>query len=268
MLLRVTHETTYHYDHPVRNAVQSLRLRPSEFAGQKLLQWDVTIKDGIRGAAFRDGAGDHIEAWSVRGPVDSINVLVTGEVETTDLTGVLRGHREQVSPIYYLNTTDLTQPDEALTTLAQSVSAKDPLDLAHALSGAVSDAIAYVTGVTAPDTTAAQALSLGKGVCQDHAHALIALANVRDIPARYVSGYLHSTETGAQHDAAHAWAELHLPSLGWVAFDPANRSCADDRYIRLASGLDARDAAPVRGVFVGEAKETMTVHVAIGGTQQ
>ncbi|GAB1364405.1 hypothetical protein MASR1M32_36410 [Rhodobacter sp.] len=44
-----------------------------------------------------------------------------------------------------------------------------------------------------------------------------------------------------------------VPGLGWVGFDPANRCCPDDRYIRLGSGFDARSAAPIRGIARGPA---------------
>ena len=87
---------------------------------------------------------------------------------------------------------------------------------------------------------AADALADGKGVCQDHAHVLISAARHLGIPARYVSGYLFADQDGKSHEASHAWAELHLPELGWVGFDPANRCCPTDYYIRLGSGLDAQ----------------------------
>jgi transglutaminase-like putative cysteine protease len=127
----------------------------------------------------------------------------------------------------------------------------------------VADAIAYRPGATHAHTTAAEALALGEGVCQDHAHALIACARSRGIPARYVSGYLFATQDGVPHEAAHAWAELHVPGLGWVGFDPANRCCPDARYIRLGSGLDAQDAAPIRGIARGGGREAMDVTVAV-----
>ena len=131
------------------------------------------------------------------------------------------------------------------------------------LASTVADAIAYRPGVTHAHTTAAEALALGEGVCQDHAHALIACANHRGIPARYVSGYLFADADGQAHEAAHAWAELHVAGLGWVGFDPANRCCPDARYIRLGSGFDAQDAAPIRGIARGGAGEDMDVTVAI-----
>ena len=263
MRLTVDHLTRYRYDVPVRSVVQSHRLTPSTFAGQKVIDWEVNVAGGIKGARHRDGAGDLIQAWTIAGPVVEIAVQVRGTVETGDLSGVLGGHRETVAPDCYLRETKPTRADPALTALALTVEAEDILAMAHALSAAVSDAIAYRPGVTHAHTTAAEALALGEGVCQDHAHALIACARVRGLPARYVSGYLFASEDGTPHEAAHAWAELHVAGLGWVGFDPANRSCPDERYIRLGSGFDAQDAAPIRGIARGGTDEAMDVTVAI-----
>lgn len=263
MRLTVDHQTRYTYDTPVRSIVQSHRLSPSIFAGQKLIDWEVTVTGGVLGARHRDGAGDVVQGWTIAGPVSEVAVQVRGTVETKDLSGVLRGHRETASPDCYLRETAPTRTDAALTALSLGVEAADPLALAHALSAAVADAIAYRPGVTHAHTTAAEALALGEGVCQDHAHALIACARTRGLPGRYVSGYLFSDADGQAHEAAHAWAEVFITGLGWVGFDPANRCCPDERYIRLGSGFDAQDAAPIRGIARGGAEEEMDVTVAV-----
>ncbi|MBN9887834.1 transglutaminase family protein [Salipiger abyssi] len=259
MKLSVRHITHYRFDHPVRGVVQSLRLWPADCASQKLLSWEVKTEGALRGAEFTDGAGDRTALASWRGPLDELTVEVTGEVETVDLFGVLRDHREKGPASLYLRSTRFIRPDNDLRELSASAlegmkSATD-LDRAHALSGAVAEAIEYAPGETKPHTTAAEALSGGKGVCQDHAHALIAVAHVAGIPARYVTGYLQVDEDGKPHEASHAWAELFVPDLGWVGFDPSNRCCPDERYIRLGSGFDAQDAAPIRGVVQGSTPE-------------
>lgn len=264
MKLRIVHQTVYRYDRPARNLVQSLRLTPSVVEGQRTHDWAIEVSGGIRGPGFRDGAGDWIEGWTVRGPTAEVVVTVTGRVETRDTAGVLRGHRELIHPLAYGRDTAATRPDAALRDLAASVAdAADSLDLAHKLSAAVSDAIAYAPGRTGFHTTAAEALAQGEGVCQDHAHALISVARLRDLPARYVSGYLHADANGEAHEAAHAWAEIHVDRLGWVGFDPANRCCPDERYVRLGSGLDASDAAPIRGIAAGQGAETLDVAVNV-----
>lgn len=263
MLLTVDHVTRYRYDAPVRGVVQSHRLTPSRFDGQKVLEWEVTVSGGVAGGSFRDGAGDWVQGWTVAGPVSEIEVRVKGKVETTDLAGVLRGHRETAPPDAYLRDTAATKADAALLALSAVLTAAEtPLTGCHALSAAISDAIAYRPGTTHAHTTAAEALAQGEGVCQDHAHALIAAARAAGVPARYVSGYLQAG-VGSADEAAHAWAELHVPGFGWIGFDPANRCCPDARYIRLGSGLDAAYAAPIRGTSRGGGAESLAVTVAV-----
>lgn len=269
MLLTVDHVTRYTYDAPVRGVVQSHRLTPSQFDGQTVLDWQVSVTDGQPGGRFRDGAGDWVQGYSVPGPVSEIIVTVSGRVETRDLAGVLRGHRESVPPEVYLRDTAPTAPDVALRDLAMKGAGQgDALATAHALSAAVADAIAYRPGVTHAHTTAAEALALGEGVCQDHAHAMISVARLNGLPARYVSGYLFAAADGTPHEAAHAWTEVFVAGLGWVGFDPANRCCPDERYIRLGSGHDARDAAPIRGIARGPGAEALDVAVAVLAADQ
>lgn len=269
MLLSVDHVTRYSYDQPVRAVMQSHRLTPSVFDGQKTRSWKVTVSDGLQGGSFRDGAGDRVQSWTVKGPVSEIEVRVSGTVETFDLAGLLRGHREIVPPEVYLVSSPPTMPDAALIALAETAADPDgALATAHRLSAAIADAIAYRPGATHAHTTAAEALALGEGVCQDHAHALIACARALGLPARYVSGYLFATADGSAHEAAHAWGEVFIKGLGWVGFDPANRCCPDERYIRLGSGIDAQDAAPIRGTARGLGEESLDVTVAVQNLQQ
>lgn len=267
MKLVVHHTSRYSFDGPVRRLVQTHRLTPSDCASQRVLSWEVLTEGAIKGASYRDGAGDLIETISVPGPVTELVVQVKGEVETTDLFGVLRDHRESVPPGAYLRSSRSTEADAALRELSQTalegLESETALNRAHALARAVSEAIVFEPGLTEPATTAAEALAGGKGVCQDHAHALIAVAHAADIPARYVTGYLHTRSDGEANEASHAWAELHIDGLGWVGFDAANACCPDDRYIRLGSGYDAQDAAPIRGVLQGGVEETLDVTVAV-----
>ena len=272
MRLTVRHETVYHFDPPMRGVVQSHRLTPSLFEGQQVIDWSVDVDGAARGAGFRDGAGDWIETLSLLGPVDQMAVVVTGEVETVDLAGVLRGHRESVPPMAYLRPTRATRADMALMELAgdavAALEAGGTLEKAHALAAAVAEAIAYTPGETEHGTTAAEALAMGHGVCQDHAHALIACALSLDVPARYVTGYLFASEETGLHEASHAWAELWVEGLGWVGFDPSNRCCPDERYIRLGSGADATEAAPIRGVAQGAGQERLDVRVIVDQASQ
>ncbi|MEM1129368.1 MAG: transglutaminase family protein [Pseudomonadota bacterium] len=279
MKLKVSHTTSYTYPKPRRRVLQSHRLVPSAFEGQSVVDWTVEVEGAVIGAEFTDGAGDLTRTASIKGPVEKVLVRVEGMVETRDLSGVLRGLRERVAPEAYLHSTRATRVDVALAELAESAkkAAGDggTLAVAHALSDAVHRAIAYEIGATEATTTAAEALELGKGVCQDHAHALIAAAVSADIPARYVAGYLlasgESPDDGEEvvaGEAGHGWAELYIEGLGWVGFDPSNACCPDDRYIRLCSGYDANDGAPIRGLAMGSGEEELSVAVAVQAVQQ
>ncbi len=263
MKLHVSHSTRYAFDPPMRGVAQSLRLWPSTFEGQKVQRWDVSIEGGTRGAGFRDGAGDWIETITFLGPVGEIVVNVEGIVETENRSGLLKGHREKVPPMAYLRHTDYTRPDAEFKIMAERAIAdgKTGLDLAHHLSSLISDAIKYTPGETDPSTTAAEALASGNGVCQDHAHALIAAALAANIPARYVTGYLHAQ--GDIAEASHAWAELYVSDFGWVGFDASNRACPDEHYVRVGSGFDSIDAAPIRGVAQGSGTEALSINVSV-----
>ncbi len=266
MKLQVSHTTSYSFDPPVASLVQSLRLWPTDYAGQSVATWSVTVEDSAyeRGAGFRDGAGDWVETVSMR-QVGRATIRVEGEVEIRDLSGVVRGLREKVPPTAYLRPSPMTRLDAGLRALAAEActGVESDLDRAHCLAQSVARAIAYESGTTASGTTAAEALAQGRGVCQDQAHALIAVGRAMGMPGRYVVGYLHSGADGAAHQASHAWAELWVAGLGWVGFDAANGCCPDDRYIRLGSGLDAVAAAPIRGSVSSASEERLDVEVRI-----
>jgi len=130
---------------------------------------------------------------------------------------------------------------------------------------AIRERVAYVTGVTGTETTATQALADGQGVCQDHAHIFIAAARHAGVPARYVTGYLFLDDP--DHAVAHhAWAEAWVAGLGWVGFDAANGVCPTEHYVRLAAALDARYAAPIRGMHRGGVGESLAVEVKVQQT--
>lgn len=271
MLLNIYHRTHYRYDAPQSRFIQSLRMTPSNCESQKILDWSINVEGAKLDASFVDGSGDRITTLTLPGPFDEIELIVSGQVQTTDTTGILRKHKETISPLVYLRHTRLTARDAALATLAAEVACEyEPgsLDLAHALCNAVAAAIPYQPGVTHHDMTAAEALASGAGVCQDHAHMLIALAQANGYPARYVVGYLHSDAAGKSHGASHAWCEIHIDGLGWVGFDATNNCCPDERYLRLGSGLDAHHAAPIRGIAYGTGEEEMDASVVVECAQQ
>jgi transglutaminase-like putative cysteine protease len=109
-------------------------------------------------------------------------------------------------------------------------------------------------------STASQALALGNGVCQDHAHLMLACCRARGVPARYVSGYIDPGD--AEHTASHAWVDVWLDN-GWVSVDVTHAAFASGHYCRLAVARDYEAAAPVRGSRVGGKEEKMSVDVSV-----
>ena len=176
----------------------------------------------------------------------------------------------------FLRTTRLTAPDAAIRAFAESCRGAERLPTLHAMLDALHEQVGYDTTTTGSATTAAEAFADKRGVCQDHAHIFIAAARVLGIPARYVTGYLlvdagedsgAVAGDGASAVAHHAWAEALVADIGWIGFDPSNGQCPTDRYVRLAVGLDAAMAAPIRGVHAGAARESLDVAVEVRQSQ-
>lgn len=271
MLLHVRHQTSYRYDNAVAAAIQTLRLTPRSYEGLRIVQWRVWSDTRRELPIFADGYGNLTHCHAVNHPHEAALVFVEGEVETAVTHGIVRGAPEPLPPLFFLRHTRLTRPDAAIAALARQVAPQGTaLKQLHALLVAVRDRLDYLPGTTEVATAAAEALAAGAGVCQDHAHVFIAASRVLGIPARYVSGYLWTGMESREHQANHAWAEAFIHDLGWVGFDPANRICPTEAYIRTSVGLDYWSAAPVRGVRRGAAAETLAVAVNVtqaGGDQ-
>lgn len=262
MLISIRHVTRYSYAEPPRYGIQSLRLTPPDFQGQRVLSWTIEAPGMAAAARFSDGWGNlcHLVTWTQS--EDGLAIVAAGNVETEDRAGVAQGLPDRVPLRVFLRTTPLTNPDEALRELAAATRGSSTLDRLHALMHRVREKIDYQVGATGAHTSAAEALRNGVGVCQDHAHVFIAAARCLGLPARYVNGYF--VTGGDEHaEAHHAWAEVWVESLGWVGFDPSNLSCPTASYVRLAWGLDAPSAAPIRGTLRGGSEEALDVTVEV-----
>lgn len=265
MRIRVVHETVYRYEQPARGLIQSLRLTPRDHDGQHVRHWRIEPSRDGRLGAREDGLGNVVHLFACEGPVDGLTLRVSGEVDTHDTGGVVRGTVERAPEVYYLRETGLTAADAAIKVFADEAAggAADPLDALHRLLAAVHETVAYDTGPTAVTTTAAEAFALGRGVCQDLTHVFVASARHRGIPARYVSGYFRRDDGVVDQEAGHGWAEALVPNLGWVGFDPANKICTTDAHLRLAVGLDYDGAAPIRGSRRGGGPEILSVSLRV-----
>ncbi|XDA97707.1 transglutaminase family protein [Sulfitobacter sp. LCG007] len=263
MQLDISHVTRYSYDRPVDYALQQVRLSPPTTRQQKVITWEIGVEGGQIETTYLDHNQSRVHLVSVMPGSTGVAITARGKVETFDTAGVL-GPVYGPAPLwYFLGSTPLTEAGEKIGALADGLrESPDMLGALHDLSAAILAAAPYRIGETYSETTAEAALAGGSGVCQDHSQIFVAAARFAGIPARYISGYLKLEETVDQ-DAGHAWAEAHVPGLGWVGFDISNGMSPDERYVRLAAGRDYREAAPISGLRMGDAEESMIVSVQI-----
>ncbi len=268
MRLAIRHTTHYTFSEPVVHALQRLRLTPKETQGQSILDWQMDYENAYAELEHEDQHFNTVSLISVEPGSREVTVTCRGTVETRDSAGVIGRHSGHLPLWSFLGQTKLTKPGVKLRALVRELSdgsdenQQSKLDFLHALSAKIREHVAYRTGTTAVNTTAEEALDAGEGVCQDHTHIFLGAARAADIPARYVSGYLMMNDRIDQ-EATHAWAEAHIDGLGWVGFDISNGISPDPRYIRVATGRDYREAAPVTGISFGSAEHVLTVNVAV-----
>lgn len=260
MRWKIRHETHYLYTLPLQYLIQHLRLTPDNSLHQQVHQWQVSAPSALE--AGIDAFANQQHTLSLMRPVSSVSLSAGGEVELRLLAdGLLPQQANALSPLVFSLATCFTAVDESVETFAhqqfeQAFRRCDWLEMTHQ----VRQAVRYQPGKTAVNSTAAQVLELGLGVCQDHAHVFIAACRVLQLPCRYVSGYFYPGERDEQ--ASHAWVDV-WSEQGWRSLDVTHGEFASQRHVRLAVGRDYESAAPVRGVRMGGGDEIMTVKVSI-----
>jgi transglutaminase-like putative cysteine protease len=265
MRLTVDHRTTYRFSSPQGRLIQLLRLTPGGTDGQAVANWGIHVDCDARMRPGRDGFGNRTTMLYVEGPIESIEIEVSGEVLTNGSDGVLHGAVEPLPPALFRRTTVLTESDAALAAFTgDAVSGQgDTIARLHALNLALHDRFTLDRGRPVAGRTAARAFALGTVTSRDLAQMFVAAARSLDVPARYVSGYSTACFAGDTSPAPHGWAEAHVEGLGWVAFDPCTGLCADEAYVRVAVALDSAGAAPVAGSRLGEGDEELDVDVMV-----
>jgi transglutaminase-like putative cysteine protease len=266
MLLDIRHETLYRYSAPQAYSIQHLRLTPRSEEQQRVLSWHLSIPGASH--AFTDAFGNLSHILTMTEPRERIQIVAHGQVETSAPPQGRLHDAAALSPLIFTVPTQLTTASPAVLEFAAkalpqggpATSTRQLLALAEHIRGAV----AYQSGATVVTSTADQALQLGQGVCQDHAHLFLACCHARAIPARYVSGYIDPESTG--HAETHAWIDAWVSEddyNGWVSIDVTHACLMSDAYCRLAIGRDYDSAAPVRGVRRGSGEEIMEVHATV-----
>ncbi len=269
MRLSIKHTTRYRFDAPVVHALQRLRLTPKATQGQEVLEWAMEYDHAHEHLSYEDQHHNTTTLVAVEPDTRDVTITCHGKVDTSDQAGII-GHHAGHLPLWsFLSQTKLTRPGDEIRRMVNDLQGfgGSRLDMLHELSRTTSGNVAYEIGTTDTFTTGEEAYARRSGVCQDHAHIFIGAARALDVPARYVSGYLMMNDRIDQ-EATHAWAEAYVEGLGWVGFDISNGISPDERYVRVATGRDYRDAAPVTGISFGSNAQTLEVDVAVEQQQQ
>jgi transglutaminase-like putative cysteine protease len=262
----------YTYTEPVTDVNQRLVLVPPDRHGrQRLLGYRLEVR-GAGGAEQvveeQDPAGNRLH-WVRAARVDHAVDFEARYTVATEAGGARRDQQAAAAGLdaaslrRYLQPTGLTAPDARLRAAARDVraaagpraSARQLAERAHHWAGR---ALVSQFGVTDYRTPAGLALHLGKGVCQDFAHILLALLRLLDIPARYVSGHLLG------EGPPHAWVEALCEDRGApggvavLGLDPSHRRRVGPNYITVAVGRDFADVTPTSGSFSGLARGSLS----------
>jgi transglutaminase-like putative cysteine protease len=265
MRLRISHSTTYRYEPAATGVIQILRMTPGSHDGQYVAGWQIDVSTDSRLDMHEDAFGN-VTHVITHGPIGELTITAEGLIETHDTGGVLRGADERFPPGLFLRSTPLTAINPAMAAFVRELrmeSESDTLGFLHGLMTQINEHMTFDEDPTNSGTSAAEAFALKRGVCQDYAHVFIACARSGAVPARFVSGHFLRSDGRTSQEAGHAWAEAHVPDLGWVGFDVANCICTTDAHARVAIGLDYLGAAPVRGTRYGGGTETLTVAVKV-----
>lgn len=258
----------------------SLCLRPLDGARQQVLGFEIRTSPPGTLTTEIDPFGNTRHVLTVNETHDTLEVVSISTVDVLPSPPVLLRLRPDAWEVVRSWATDLARwqfihpspgagPTPALAEFVSETGVgpgSDPLADLVELSLTLNDKFNYVPGSTSVDSPIDEVLATRRGVCQDYAHVMIAIARSWGVPTRYVSGYLHVDDAsggvnGPPGTATHAWVECRLPQLGWVEFDPTNRTFTDHRYVRTAVGRDYRDIPPTRGVVEGGANSRLDVDV-------
>lgn len=270
---RIVHKTSIGYDKRATASYNELRMTPVTEPGQSTLENRLRVRPMTWSHVYRDYWGAHVTAMEAIGDHSSLEVEATSTVERsnsvplptggtwTDLTDPrLLDHLNE-----FITVTERTEPGDELVGLAREARGpRSPRDTAYRVVEIVRERMTYQTGVTNVHSSAQQAWSEERGVCQDFAHVTIGALRSLGMPARYVSGYLapkREAEVGeTSKGESHAWVEFW--DGGWVPFDPTNGVFVGLDHVVVVRGRDYADVQPFKGVYTGAAESTLKVEVS------
>lgn len=262
MRLTIRHRTAYRFSAPQSRLVQMLRLHPQNTHDQTVASWRIDIDRDARLTEGCDGWGNKVAMLYVDGPLDAIEIAVTGEVLTSHSHGVVHGTAEPLPPALFLRDTPATARAPAIAAWARETAGGEaPLAALHRVNRALRSRFRLDRRRPEPGLSAADVWTRETATPRDLAQMFAAAARSLGVPARYVSGY--SLLVDGHRPGPHGWAEAHVEGIGWIGFDPCTGLSPEDGHVRVAAALDAPGCAPVAGSRLGDGEEELEVDVSV-----
>jgi transglutaminase-like putative cysteine protease len=271
--LRVTHETRFAYDAPARASYNELRLSPRTERRQTALETKIVTVPAASQYSYVDYWGTQVVAFNIDRGHEALSIVGSALIDTQGAEEPEDASWNEVADASltmadHLSHKLFTEPGEELTQLATSLRADRPLETARRIMDHTHHALRYVRGVTDVHTSAYEAFVDGAGVCQDFAHLALAMTKSVGLPSRYVSGYFHPEADATIGEEivgqSHAWIEVWTGT--WWGYDPTNDCAVGERHVAIGRGRDYSDVPPVKGIYAGNAENTMRVAVHITRT--
>ena len=279
MRLDICYRALYAYDSWVAESQNEVRAAPVTDGRQHLVAYRLSVAPSSRAVAFTDYWGTRVDAFGVREPHLSLEIVAEAAVETGEafLLPAPTDFDALAEPVFaathgeYLARTPHADWGDGLAAAAADARADDIVATVVGVHDLVRERMAYEPGSTYIGIEVDRVLSEGHGVCQDFAHLAVAMCRSLGVPARYVSGYLFTTSdfTGQDVDGdivnvqTHAWFEAAVPWYGWMAMDPTNGREVGPRHVKIGHGRDYDDVPPIRGAVSGSSVAAVETDVEI-----
>jgi transglutaminase-like putative cysteine protease len=270
--LRVVHTTGYAYQSPVTASYNEARLTPRSDSRQNVILNRVETIPATRSYRYIDYWGTAVTAFDLHAPHTDLTVTSSSVVETerpeSTVTGVSWSELQSEAVIdrfdELLRPTAHTPASRRVASVARKISkTSDPAEAVVAAAKWVRGELDYLPGTTGVHSSGLDALSEGKGVCQDFVHLSLIVLRAMGIPVLYVSGYLHPKHSAVVGDTvdgrSHAWIQAWTG--GWWHYDPTNGTEITEQYVSVGAGRDYADVSPLKGIYSGKGATDLDVIV-------
>ena len=271
MNLNVEHRLAFDYDSYISESFLELRVQPKSVAHQTVHAFSLAVAPLTRVYRYGDWHENLVHHFNITRYHSRIEVVsrslvtthpaapaletVTDAVVWGDLSHQYRDYLQLEGPIQATPTLRKFQRSLGLPRGARLG------ELVRAVGAQIHVSFTYQKDVTRFDSTTEDFLKLGAGVCQDFTHLMLGALRLLGVPCRYVSGYLHVAGRRAEPAQSHAWIEFWSPESGWVPYDPTHDREVDEHYVVVAHGRSYDDVPPNKGIYRGNASETLHAEV-------